>query len=44
MTSDDTHQATRDLLQRNGHFGADPSQISLVRQEQVAGIADFEGR
>ena len=35
MTSADTHVKTQDLLSRSANFGADPSQITLLKQEQV---------
>ena len=35
MTSDDTHDRTRRLLQRQRHFGASPEQIHLIKQEKV---------
>ncbi len=35
MTSDDTHQRTADLLSEHAHFGAEPSQITLLKQEKV---------
>jgi UDP-sugar pyrophosphorylase len=42
MTSPDTHVKTQELLSRNGHFGADSSQIILLMQEQVPALADSE--
>lgn len=42
MTSPDTHGKALDLLARNGHFGADPSQILVVMQEQVPALGDSE--
>ena len=45
MTSDDTHARTEALLRAHGHFGADPSQIHLIKQEKVRGVImiyDFE--
>lgn len=35
MTSDDTHARTQQLLEQHGHFGAQPSQIHLIKQEKV---------
>lgn len=42
MTSDDTHQRTLDLLERNAYFGASPGQVTLIKQEKVACLADNE--
>ncbi|KAK9821196.1 hypothetical protein WJX74_008774 [Apatococcus lobatus] len=42
MTSDDTHQRTADLLAEHNHFGAEPSQITLIKQEKVACLVDNE--
>lgn len=39
MTSDDTHQRTLDLLERNAYFGASPGQVTLIKQEKVACLA-----
>ena len=35
MTSDDTHARTAALLEKNSHFGSDPSQIHLLKQEKA---------
>ncbi|PSC70970.1 UDP-sugar pyrophosphorylase 1 [Micractinium conductrix] len=40
MTSDDTHQRTLDLLERHAYFGAAPGQVTLIKQEKVACLAD----
>lgn len=40
MTSDDTHDATTALLEANAFFGAEPSQIVLMKQEKVPCLAD----
>lgn len=40
MTSGDTHAATEALLQDNGHFGMLPTQVTLLKQEKVACLAD----
>jgi UDP-sugar pyrophosphorylase len=40
MTSDDTHQKTLDLLERNDYFGADKDQITLMKQEKVPCLTD----
>lgn len=42
MTSPDTHIKTQELLLRNGHFGADSSQVILLMQEEVPALADSE--
>lgn len=43
MTSDDTDARTRALLESEGYFGADPSQVTLLKQEGVACLADSHG-
>ena len=35
MTSGDTHSPTEDFLRANKYFGAQPSQIQLIKQEKV---------
>jgi UDP-N-acetylglucosamine pyrophosphorylase len=35
MTSDDTHSHTQQLLEEHAYYGADPSQIRLLKQEKV---------
>ncbi|KAJ7298571.1 hypothetical protein O6H91_Y540600 [Diphasiastrum complanatum] len=40
MTSDDTHESTKELLERNNYFGMDSDQITLLKQEKVACLAD----
>ncbi|XP_002973847.2 UDP-sugar pyrophosphorylase 1 isoform X2 [Selaginella moellendorffii] len=40
MTSDDTHAMTEKLLKENNFFGMDPSQVTLLKQEKVACLAD----
>lgn len=40
MTSDDTHQGTEDLLEKNNYFGAHKNQITLLKQEKVACLSD----
>jgi UDP-sugar pyrophosphorylase len=44
MTSDDTHQKTLDLLERNDYFGAKPSQVTLIKQEKVPCLTDNDAR
>lgn len=40
MTSDDTHARTQALLDTNSNFGAAQGQITLLKQEKVACLAD----
>ncbi|EFJ15447.1 hypothetical protein SELMODRAFT_118485, partial [Selaginella moellendorffii] len=40
MTSDDTHAMTEKLLKENNFFGMNPSQVTLLKQEKVACLAD----
>ncbi|GAB4817370.1 hypothetical protein N2152v2_004416 [Parachlorella kessleri] len=40
MTSDDTHARTQHLLEEWLYFGADPKQITLLKQEKVACLSD----
>lgn len=35
MTSGDTHDRTEQFLKENKYFGAEPSQITLMKQEKV---------
>ena len=35
MTSDDTHARTLELLEQNAHYGMQPDQITLLKQEKV---------
>lgn len=44
MTSDDTHARTEALLSSHAFFGADPSQVTLIKQEKVACLADNSAR
>jgi hypothetical protein len=44
MTSDDTHARTAALLADNGDFGLAPGQVTLMKQEKVAALADNEAR
>ncbi|RMZ57564.1 hypothetical protein APUTEX25_001764, partial [Auxenochlorella protothecoides] len=44
MTSDDTHARTEALLRSHAFFGADPAQVTLVKQEKVACLADNDAR
>lgn len=43
MVSDQTHQATINLLKDNRFFGLDDSQVEFVRQENVPALADKDG-
>eukprot|EP00898_Chlorokybus_atmophyticus_P004496 jgi/Chlat1/5047/Chrsp33S05056 len=40
MTSDDTHARTTILLESHNYFGMDKSNLSVVKQEKVACLAD----
>ncbi|KAK9748891.1 hypothetical protein RND81_02G088400 [Saponaria officinalis] len=44
MTSDDTHARTLALLESNGYFGMKPTQVTLLKQEKVACLADNDAR
>eukprot|EP00850_Spirogloea_muscicola_P008836 SM000048S16548 [mRNA] locus=s48:314943:320398:- [translate_table: standard] len=44
MTSDDTHARTQSLLEENKLFGMAQGQITLLKQEKVACLADNAGR
>jgi UDP-sugar pyrophosphorylase len=44
MTSRDTDAGTRASLESNRHFGLDPSQITILRQELVPALSDIHGR
>ncbi|XP_074280202.1 UDP-sugar pyrophosphorylase [Silene latifolia] len=44
MTSDDTHTRTLTLLESNGYFGMKPTQVTLLKQEKVACLADNDAR
>eukprot|EP01043_Picozoa_sp_COSAG02_P016246 COSAG02_NODE_711_length_18126_cov_43.786986_5_plen_74_part_00 len=43
MTSDDTHAPTKALLEASGYFGMVPDQITLMKQNKVAALADNAG-
>jgi UDP-sugar pyrophosphorylase len=43
MTSADTHARTAALLEEHSNFGAAPGQVTLMRQERVACLADGAG-
>ena len=43
MTSDDTHAPTEALLERQGRFGMAPGQITLMKQNKVAALANNDG-
>jgi len=44
MTSDETHEGTKRLLEANGYFGMQASQVVLLKQELVAALADSTPR
>uniref|UniRef100_A0A7S3JVS8 UTP-monosaccharide-1-phosphate uridylyltransferase n=1 Tax=Aureoumbra lagunensis TaxID=44058 RepID=A0A7S3JVS8_9STRA len=44
MVSDDTEAMTKEMLIANKYFGAAKNQITLLKQEKVAALADNEGR
>jgi len=44
MVSDDTVAGIQRLLDENGYFGLEPSQVTLLKQEKVAALADSEAR
>lgn len=44
MTSDDTHDRTLEVLEKNNYFGAAPGQVTLMKQEKVAALMDNEAR
>uniref|UniRef100_A0A7C9AI26 UTP-monosaccharide-1-phosphate uridylyltransferase n=1 Tax=Opuntia streptacantha TaxID=393608 RepID=A0A7C9AI26_OPUST len=44
MTSDDTHARTLELLESNAYFGMKPMQVTLLKQEKVACLADNDAR
>jgi UDP-sugar pyrophosphorylase len=44
MTSGDTHERTAALLRAHDHFGLQPEQVTLLKQEKVPCLADNEAR
>lgn len=44
MTSEDTHGQTAAFLEKNGCFGLEKSQVTLMRQEKVPSLLDTEAR
>ena len=40
MTSDDTHEKTLSLLEKNDYFGASKEQVTLIKQEKVPCLID----
>ncbi|XP_047342023.1 UDP-sugar pyrophosphorylase [Impatiens glandulifera] len=44
MTSDDTHERTLELLEKNYYFGMTASQVKLLKQEKVACLDDNDAR
>lgn len=43
MASEDTYEGIKSLLSDNGHFGLQPSQVTVLMQEKVAALADADG-
>ncbi|KAJ8600506.1 hypothetical protein CTAYLR_010064 [Chrysophaeum taylorii] len=44
MVSGDTETMTKEMLAANNNFGAAPGQITLLKQEKVAALADNDAR
>lgn len=44
MTSDDTHDATVALLEKNEYYGANPAQITFVKQEKVPALINNQAQ
>ena len=44
MVSDDTAAGIQRLLEANDHFGLEPAQVTLLKQEKVAALADSDAR
>ena len=44
MVSDDTAEGIQRLLELNGHFGLEPAQVTLLKQEKVAALGDSDAR
>ena len=44
MTSQDTHAGTAELFAEHGHFGLEPSQVTLLLQQRVAALVDDDAR
>ena len=44
MTSDDTHGPIGALLQQHSHYGLAASQVTLLKQQKVAALADPQAR
>ena len=44
MTSQDTHAGTAGLFAEHGHFGLEPSQVTLLLQQRVAALVDDDAR
>ena len=40
MTSDDTHDQTVELLEKNKYFGMEKDQITIMKQEKVPAMLD----
>ena len=44
MVSEDTNELTREALKLNKHYGLNPSQVQILKQELVPAIQDNEAR
>ena len=44
MVSEDTNELTREALKSNKHYGLNPSQVQILKQELVPAIQDNEAR
>jgi UDP-sugar pyrophosphorylase len=44
MVSDDTAVGIQQLLDANAYFGLEPAQVTLLKQEKVAALADSDAR
>eukprot|EP01059_Diplonema_ambulator_P007075 TRINITY_DN16608_c0_g1_i1.p1 TRINITY_DN16608_c0_g1~~TRINITY_DN16608_c0_g1_i1.p1 ORF type:complete len:596 (+),score=160.96 TRINITY_DN16608_c0_g1_i1:48-1790(+) len=44
MTSGDTHDKTKELLEKHSYFSRDPETITLMKQEKIPSICDNTGR
>lgn len=42
MTSEDTHEATVEIIEKNDYFGLKKSQVTLLTQEKVPALIDNE--
>ena len=44
MTSDDTHARVSQMLEQHRHYGLAPTQVTLLKQNKVAALADSDAR